>query len=91
MSPWIPDTCFSRSRGTKKLKTVELYGHVTTLIAYAIKEEKGSRHDEIRKKLDQLDQKYENLINAIWGSNAGSEEDRGAEHDTKAGEEGSRK
>lgn len=28
-------------------------------------EENGSQHNDILKKLDQLDQKYENLTNAI--------------------------
>lgn len=65
MSPWIPDTGFCWGSETKYLKTVDLYWHVKTVNACTI-EENGSQRNDILRKLDQLDQKYENLTNAIW-------------------------
>jgi hypothetical protein len=64
---WLPDLGFSRSRDTKFLNIVDLYWHMKIFVAMIV-EVKDTQHNEILAKLDQVDQKYESLINAIWGS-----------------------
>lgn len=49
-------------------------------------EQKGNQNNEILNMLDQLDNKYENLINAIEGAEAGNGEGADEEAETEEAE-----
>jgi hypothetical protein len=73
LSPWILNTDYSESRGSKYSKMLILCWNVKEFVSCAI-ESKGNKKLDIIQRFDQLNNKNENLINAIWGSKVGNDD-----------------